>query len=311
MEIRALRAFVAVVEEGGMSAAARRLHLSQSALSQTVRALERELGQRLLLRDHAGARPTEAGALLLREARGLIEQHDRMLATVTAPAAAAGLLRIGVPLEFPAGLLPAALARLSVTHPDTRVEVRHSTSATQLAALRTHDLDVALVRDRPADARFDAVLAVREAMGVILATTRSAQLAEPAGVHLPRLAGLSWIGFARSDTPAWYDQVTATLRAHGITVNHRARDDDRPVTAEVKLAAVGTGRAFALAAPGWARSVPAGVSWHPLIGDPLVRRTWAVWSATARRRDLAALVAALDGAVDAAAGPAAAGHQAS
>lgn len=296
MEIRELRAFVAVVETGGLSAAARQLHVSQSALSQTVQSLERQLGQRLLLRDHAGARPTDAGTLLLREARQLIDQHDRALAAVTGPAASAGLLRIGVPLEFPAGLLPAVLGRLSVTHPDTRVEVRHSTSATQLAALRTHDLDLALVRDRPADPRFDAVLSVAEAMGVILADARSTQLAEPDGVHLHRLVGLHWIGFARSDSPAWYDQVSATLRGHGITVNHRARHDDRPITAEVKLAAVGTGRTFALASPGWARPLPAGMAWHPLIGDPIVRRTWAVWSATARRRDLADLVAALDNA---------------
>jgi DNA-binding transcriptional LysR family regulator len=294
MEIRELRAFVTVVEAGGLSAAARQLHVSQSALSQTVQSLERRLGQRLLLRDHAGARPTDAGTLLLREARGLIEQHDRALAALTGPAATTDLLRIGVPLEFPADLLPAALARLSVTHPDTRVEVRHSASAAQLAAIRTHDLDLALVRNRPADPHLDAVLAVREAMGVILATNRSAELAEPGGVHLHRLAGLHWIGFARSDSPAWYDQVTATLRGHGITINHRARDDARPVTAEVKLAAVGTGRAFALASPGWARPLPAGITWHPLIADPIIRRTWAVWPATARRRDLAALIAALD-----------------
>ncbi|HMH90182.1 MAG TPA: LysR family transcriptional regulator [Streptosporangiaceae bacterium] len=61
MEIRELRAFVAVAEEGGMSAAARRLHVSQSALSQTIQSLERQAGAQLLARDHAGARPTRAG----------------------------------------------------------------------------------------------------------------------------------------------------------------------------------------------------------------------------------------------------------
>jgi DNA-binding transcriptional LysR family regulator len=296
MEIRELRAFVAVVEDGGLSAAARRLHVSQSALSQTVRSLERQLGARLLLRDHTGARPTEAGAMLLRQARGLIEHHDRVLAAITGAGTATGPLRIGIPLEFPAGLLPAALAQLSVTHPETRVEVRHSASAAQLDALRARDLDIGLVRDRPDDARFDAVLAVQEPMGVLVAASRAAALVEANGVHLPRLAELRWIGFARSDAPAWYDQVTATLRGNGISVNHRARDDARPVTAEVKLAAVGTGRAFALASPDWARPLPANITWHPLIDNPIVRSTWAVWTATARRRDLAALVAALDNA---------------
>jgi DNA-binding transcriptional LysR family regulator len=71
MEIRELRVFVAVVEEGGLSAAARRLHVSQSALSQTIRLLERQLGVQLLVRDHAGARPTPSGQVLLAEARTL------------------------------------------------------------------------------------------------------------------------------------------------------------------------------------------------------------------------------------------------
>jgi Transcriptional regulator len=60
-----MRAFVAVAEEGSMSAAARRLHLSQPALSQTISALERELGVELLVRTSTGVTITEAGMTLL------------------------------------------------------------------------------------------------------------------------------------------------------------------------------------------------------------------------------------------------------
>jgi DNA-binding transcriptional LysR family regulator len=295
MEIRELRAFVAVAEDGGMSAAARRLHVSQSALSQTIRSLERQVGVQLLVRDHAGARPTDAGKVLLREARDLIDHHDRTLAAISGAAASAGELRIAVPLEFPPDVLPAALAELATLHPGTRVEVRHLSSAAQLAALRSRELDLALVRDRPAEAAFDAVLAVTEAMGVIIADARSAEIAEPSGVQLHKLASLTWIGFPRSDAPAWHDQVTATLRGHGIDTSSRG-DNDGPVTSEVKLAAVGTGRAFALASPTWAQPLPEGIRWHPLIGDPIIRRTWAVWPADSRQRDLATLVSALDAA---------------
>ncbi|HZC52779.1 MAG TPA: LysR family transcriptional regulator, partial [Mycobacterium sp.] len=274
---------------------ARRLHVSQSALSQTVRSLERQLGLQLLIRDHTGARPTEAGDLLLREARPLIAHYDQMMSAVSGPSGlTAGHLRIGVPLEFPVDLLPNALAQLAVDHPDTRVELLHSASAAQLFALRAGALDVALVRDRPADSGLDAVLAVQESMGVILTTARSAELAEPSGVQLHRLAGLDWIAFARSDSPAWYDQVAATLRGHGVTVADRPDGDDRPVIAEVKLAAAGTGRAFAFASPGWAQPLPEGLVWHPLIGHPIVRRTWAVWLAAARKRDLATFISILE-----------------
>ena len=293
MEIRELRAFVAVAEEGSLSAAARRLHLSQSALSQTIQSLERQVGAPLLVRRSTGVTATDAGALLLREARSLIAQHDRALAAVSGQAAA-GLLRVGVPIELPADLLPRALAELSAACPLTRVEVEHASSAAQLAALQAGDLDLALVRERPAGQDFDAVPAVEEALGVILATARAAELADPAGVRLERLADLDWTGFPRSETPVWYDQVAATLRAHGLSVPDQARSGDHPLIAEVKLAAVGTGRAFALAPPGWYQPLPEGLAWYPLIGDPLVRRTWAVWPAGSRRRDLAALVAALD-----------------
>jgi DNA-binding transcriptional LysR family regulator len=163
-----------------------------------------------------------------------------------------------------------------------------------MAALRAGELEVALVRDRPPDQEFDAVLVVEEPMGVILATDRATALAEPGGVQLHRLTGLRWIGFPRSDSPAWYDQVTATLRGHGIVVDTLAGGDDRPVIAEVKLAAVGAGNGFALASPGWARPLPDGMAWYPLIGNPIVRRTWAVWFAASSRRDLGALIDALD-----------------
>lgn len=296
MELRELRAFIAVAEEGSLSAAARRLHLSQSALSQTVRSLERQLGAQVLLRSSTGVATTETGAILLREARALFAQYEQLVAAVAGRAAATpDTLRLGIPLELPAGLLPGVLAHVSAAFPLTRIEVMHASSAEQLAALDAGQLDVALARQCPADPRHDAVLAVEEALGVILATAEANRLAgHRPGIRLHRLAGLEWIGFPRSETPLWYDQVTATLRAHGISLGPQPPPGEHPVIAEVKFAAVGTGRAFALAPPDWAQPLPEGVTWQPLIGNPVVRRTWAVWLASSRRRDLAALVAALD-----------------
>jgi DNA-binding transcriptional LysR family regulator len=295
MEIRELRAFTAVAEEGSFSAAARVLHISQSALSQTVLSLERQLGVQLLERHSNGVTATDAGTTLLREARTLLAQHDRALAAVTSQAAAsAGPLRVGIPLELPADLLPGALAEVRAAFPRTRVEISHVSSAAQLAALKAGELDVALVRELPVDPGYDAVLAVEEAMGVLLATGLAGELAGPAGVQLHQLADLEWVGFSRSQTLAWYDQITAILRNHGIFVPDRPQHGDHSLIAEVKFAAVAAGRAFALAPPGWSVPLPSGVTWCPLTGDPIVRRTWAVWPASSRRRDLATLVAALD-----------------
>lgn len=300
MEIRELRVFVAVAEEGSLSAAARKLHLSQSALSQTILSLERQLGVQLLRRHSTGVTVTEAGTILAREARGLIAEHDRVLAAVSGQTAAGpGLLRMGVPLELPPDLLPRALAELGAVFPQTRVDISHASSASQLTALQAGELDVALVRERPVDPGYDAALAVEEPLGVLLPASRASELEGPAGVRLHELADLEWLSFPRSEAPAWYDQVAATLRSHGIGQHDRVQAVEHSLIAEVKLASVATARAFALAPPAWAdpeRSVPlpSGVTWLPLVGNPVVRRTWAVWPASSRRRDLAALIASLD-----------------
>lgn len=295
MEIRDLRVFVAVAEEGSLSAAARRLHMSQPAVTQIVHTLERQLGGRLLQRTHVGASLTEHGLMLLGEARALVAHHDRIVAEMTTSTSNdVGPLQIGVPLELPPDLLPSAVARVSAIYPDLVVRMRHARSTDQLEALKAGELDLALLRDRPLDRTVDSVLAVQEAMGVILSAARAEELAQPAGVPLHRLADLRWVGFARGDAPAWHDQVSATLRSHGVLGTDWVVEQDRPVTPEVKLAAAGTGRAFALASKGWARPLPEGLVWNRLLGDPLIRRTWAAWHTQSRRRDLASLVADLD-----------------
>lgn len=294
MELRELAAFVAVVEEGGLSAAARRLHVSQPALSQTVSGLERELRVKLLQRSSTGARPTEAGATLAGEARAVLARYEQALRAMAQYTRDGGeILRLGIPLEFPAAVLSAALAELAAACPDTKVQVRHLSSAQQLAALRAGELDVGLLRERPGGEQFDAMLVTREELGVLLSADQAAELADPDGVALEALAGLDWLSFRRSDSPAWYDEVSAILRSHGLDPGTEAPRDQRLI-AEVKLAAVSAGKAFALAPPEWSQPIPDGVTWAPLAGRPLVRRTWAVWAADSRRPDVGRLIAVLD-----------------
>ncbi|MFF3989581.1 LysR substrate-binding domain-containing protein [Streptomyces sp. NPDC001797] len=294
MELRELRAFVAVVEEGGLSAAARRLHVSQPALSQTISGLERQLGVRLLVRGSNGVKATEAGTTLLGEARAVLARHDqavRVMAGYAGPGG--GALRIGIPLELPSGLLDPALAELAAAYPETRVQARHLSTAEQLAALRAGELDVGFLRERPSGPEFDALLVVREKLGVLVAAAQAAELAEPDGIPLDALGALRWVGFPRVGSPAWYDELTAVLRGHGLDLGPEA-PEGQALIADVKLAAVASGQAFALAPPGWQQPLPDHVTWSPLAGTPLVRRTWVVWPADSRRRDLGRFVAALD-----------------
>jgi DNA-binding transcriptional LysR family regulator len=288
MEIRELRTFVAVVEAGAMSKAARQLHVSQPALSQTITALERRLGVRLLVRTSTGVQVTDAGTTLLGEARAVLARHDQALAAMARHTeTGGGVLRVGVPLELPPDLLPSALARLA----DTRVQARHLSSVAQVAALRAGELDVGLVRERPAGPDLDAVLVVTEDVGVLLAADLAEKLGSP--VRLEDLAGLDWFAFPRAGSPAWYDELAAILRSHGLDVGPEVPEEQRLIV-ELKIPAVSAGGAYAFAPPEWPYPLPDTVRWVPLAGNPIVRRTWAVWPATSHRRDIAEFVAALE-----------------
>jgi DNA-binding transcriptional LysR family regulator len=291
MELRELSAFVAVVEEGGMSAASRRLHVSQSALSQTVSALERELGTTLLERTSTGVRPTQAGTTLLAEARAVLARYHQAVRTMSSYSTEfSGVIRLGIPLELAPDVLPPVLAKFAAESPHTRVVPQHLSTAAQLIALRSDQLDVGLVRERPAGSEFDAMLVAQEPLGVLLSSKLAARLAGSDGVQLDQLDGLHWVGFPRSASPAWYDELTGILGSHGVDLGPPAPDDQELIAA-VKFAAVNSGQAFALAPENGLQPLPDNVTWLPLAGKPVVRRTWVVWPAESRRRDVARLVA--------------------
>src|ERR1700761_1719040 len=291
MEFRELSAFVAVVEEGGMSAASRRLHVSQSALSQTVSALERELGLTLLERTSTGVRPTEAGTALLVEARAVLDRYHQAVRTMsTYSAGSSEVIRLGIPLELDPDVLPAALTKFAVESPNTRVVPKHLSTAAQFKALRSDQLDVGLVRERPPGSEFDAMLVAHDATVGRISSKAPARLGGSDGVRLDELAELQWVGFPRSSSPAWYDELTGVLRSHGVDIGPPV-PDDQVLIAAVKFAALSNGQAFALAPENGLQPRPDDVTWSPLVGKPVVRRTWGVWPAESRRRDVGRLIA--------------------
>src|SRR5205085_5151187 len=82
MELRQLRYFVAVAEEGNISRAAQKIFLTQPALSRQIKTLEDEIGQCLLTREAHSIQLTPAGEVLLHEARELLERAEAMLERV-------------------------------------------------------------------------------------------------------------------------------------------------------------------------------------------------------------------------------------
>ncbi|WP_256961923.1 LysR family transcriptional regulator [Streptomyces sp. NRRL B-24572] len=123
---RELRVLVAVGSEGGFSAAAALLGMTQSAVSHSVRTSERKLGAVLFDRGRNGARPTEAGERALGHARQVLRLLEVMGAEVRGAGSGtlSGPLRIAVFRSAALHLLPRALERLTARHPEIVPEVR-------------------------------------------------------------------------------------------------------------------------------------------------------------------------------------------
>ncbi len=111
MELRQLRHFVTIVEVGTFSRAADHLNLTQSALTHSIKALEKLIGFSLLDRGAAGAKTTRAGAALYEQAKLLLSDADRIQTEVQRAAAGlAGTIKLGVSPLFTDIYLPEALS---------------------------------------------------------------------------------------------------------------------------------------------------------------------------------------------------------
>ena len=96
MEIRQLRAFVAIAEAKTFTAGAKRVHVTQAAISMQIRQLEEEVGLPLFTRTPRRVLLTEAGELLLERARKILREHDAAVEEIAEIAGAEyGRLRIG------------------------------------------------------------------------------------------------------------------------------------------------------------------------------------------------------------------------
>ncbi|MFF8601428.1 LysR family transcriptional regulator [Streptomyces sp. NPDC015232] len=146
MELRQLRYFVAVAEEGGFGRAAERLSIVQSAVSQQVRRLEREWGVTLFDRTTRRVRLSGAGERLLPEAYAVLAAADRARQVAADVAGGRdGVLRLGT-VQGPGDRIYRVVGELAVRFPKLRVRLRRLPVAERLAAVRAGELDAALVR---------------------------------------------------------------------------------------------------------------------------------------------------------------------
>lgn len=145
MELIALRTFQAVVEEGGILAASRKLNTVQSNVTGRIRKLEEELGAELFFRKGRGLELAPSGKVLLDYARRMLLLERQTSAAVRQVGESAGELRIGAMETFAALHLPAALKVVRSRHPRLELHVCTNTTSVLTEKVLAHKIDCAFV----------------------------------------------------------------------------------------------------------------------------------------------------------------------
>ena len=172
-DVAALRSFVTGMDLGSFAKAADRVGRSTSAVSAQIRKLEEQVGAPLFRKAGRGLGLTDAGEVMLRYARRLVELNDEAIAAARGTDLE-GWVRLGLQEDFGESLLPGVLGQFARAHPKVRIEARVARNADLIDRLDAGELDLALVWD-------DATLSLhaRRAAGT------SIEIAKPA---------MHWIG---------------------------------------------------------------------------------------------------------------------
>jgi DNA-binding transcriptional LysR family regulator len=139
-----LKSLVAIAETGSFTAAALRVHRTQSAVSMQMRKLETQLGRKLFVRAGRDARLTGDGELLLAHARRILKVQAEALA-VFDQATLAGEIRIAAPDDYASTFMPGILVRFAESHPKVRVDLRALPSHEAARQVASGEVDLALV----------------------------------------------------------------------------------------------------------------------------------------------------------------------
>lgn len=267
VEFRQLRFFVTLAEELHFGRAAAREHIVQSALSQQIQRLERELNVRLFNRDthHVGLTP--AGAAFLVDARQLLAHAERAVATAR---------RATVPLVLRAGMpdaccdsVPRLLQVVQDRYPDLEIHQVEASVPEQLRLLAEGKLDLAFGRASILPPEIAAELVRLDPLGVLVppehpfasretvpvALLDSEPLLLPAGGQAPEYTEfVSELCHLAGITPAWYRGTVASVHAGAGLARQ--------------------GRCIPCVPSSCAATLP-GVVWKPLT-EPVARYPWSV-----------------------------------
>jgi DNA-binding transcriptional LysR family regulator len=266
MELRHLRYVVAVADELNFTRAAQRLGITQPSLSAQIKQLEAELGTPLFRRGTRSVELTDAGKLMLEEARIILIEVERAKTGVARRARGeTGKINIGsAGATYFHPLIPTIIREFKKQHPGVVLMPEESNTSMLLARLRAGAIDLAFVRPPLADIdglRLEPL--VKEPIHMVLPAAHP--LARSKSAPLSALAKESIILFTRAINPTVYDAILAAFVRAGFSP-HLAQEAPQ-VPAAIPMVAAGLG--VTLVPESMSRLRPDGVAFVPVEGPAL------------------------------------------
>jgi DNA-binding transcriptional LysR family regulator len=289
MELRHLRYFVAVAEARSFTRAAREIHVAQPALSVQVRQLEAEVGVALLDRSRRAVALTDAGEVMLAEARRLLAQLEVAVRAVRRTGEGTlGRLAVGFVPSAANATLPGLLRSFRQSHPDVRVHLHELAPDALVRDVQAGRLDVGFLYGPFQNAGLEQQAVAREPF--VAALPDGHPLSSGATVSVGALADEAFILPARHGLPGLNAQVLAICHAAGF-VPRPAHDDVWLVQTIVALVASGSGVALV---PASARALGRqGVTYRSLAEAHEPAELIAVWRRAGRSAATAAFATSL------------------
>jgi DNA-binding transcriptional LysR family regulator len=263
MDLRSVECFIRVAETLHFGRAATELHLSQPALSQRIRTLERDVGARLLDRDRRGVRLTAAGSAFLSPARATVAHGERAVDIARRTEhGLQGRLRLGFTVIASYTRLPHCVQEFRSAFPDVTVDLVEINSPAVEDALDRGEIDLGVLH--PPLARTQLRCRPLPDEPFVLALPVGHRLADQATITFADLAGEPLLTAPRSVGPVLFDKLIGRFRSAGVEPD--IVQEATPVTTLAGLVAAGAGIGFVTR--GVALATRPGVQFREVVGAP-------------------------------------------
>lgn len=284
MDLRQLRYFVAVAEEGHITRAADRLGIQQPPLSRLIKAIEQDLDVRLLIRKPRGVELTEAGLAFYREATQVLASVENAVETTRSTARGErGRISVGVTPTGPfVPFVPQVMHAFRRAFPKVNFTLEERLSGELLDSVRTRRVDVAFLWTSRADGLVSSPL-LDDPLVVALPSEHPLARAGHPAISVKALASKTFIVYGRKDGFGLYAATIIACRAAGFSPNF-GQESPRLASA-LNLVAAGLGVFFV---PNSIRRISMhGVTYKSLKGPNAPKSTLSLVS---RRNESSAVV---------------------